>query len=136
MAMRTVKLNQEDIGKVRELYESVMANACHGLFFREGSIIGIELAQESLKEKERYFERAAELLKERGWVEEIEFRDDTVRVKGSIEATGRAGGPNCHRLRGIIRELYERKSSTHLNCFEEECASAGGDFCRFQVKAA
>ncbi len=134
--MRTVQLNQEDMGKVRELYESVMANACHGLFFREGAIIGIQIAEEAQKEKERYFERAGEILKERGWVEEIEFREEGARVKGSIEATGRPGSPTCHRLRGIIRELYERKSSTHLNCFEEECASAGGNFCRFLVKVA
>jgi predicted hydrocarbon binding protein len=133
--MRSVKINQDDLGKIRDLYESVMANACHGLFFKEGGILGKEIATAALQDKEKYFEVAAELLKDRGWVESVEFTEDGVKVKGSFEATGREG-PTCHRLRGIIRELYERKSSTRVNCQEEECASTGKDYCRFLVKAA
>jgi predicted hydrocarbon binding protein len=133
--MRWVKINQDDLGKVRDLYESVMAHACHGLFFKEGGILGREVAEAALQDKDNYFQKAAEILKERGWVEEIEFGPDSVKVKGSFEATGREG-PSCHRLRGIIRELYERKSSTRVNCQEEECASTGKEYCHFLVKAA
>jgi len=110
-----------------------MAHACHGLFFREGIILGKEIAEQALPEKDRYFAKAAELLKEYGWVEEVEFGTDRVTVKGSIEV-GHGDIPTCHRLRGILRELYERKSSTHLNCLEEECASKGNGACLFRVE--
>jgi predicted hydrocarbon binding protein len=133
--MREVKIHQEALFKVRELYESVMAAACHGLFAREGAIVGSEIATQALKDKEHYFQKAEELLKAYGWVEDVEFGTDRIVVKGSIEA-GNGGAPSCHRLRGMLRELYERKSSTRLNCLEEECVSNGKDSCVFRIQAA
>lgn len=131
--MRSVRISQEAILKFRELYEGVMAHACHGLFFREGLILGREIAEKALPEKERYFAKAAELLKESGWCEEVEFGTDRAVIKGSIEVS-KGDIPTCHRLRGILRELYERKSSTHLNCLEEECASKGDAACLFRIE--
>src|SRR5689334_16491157 len=81
--MRYVKLNQTEIHRIKELYEGVMSHACHGLFFKEGSNIGIDMAEEALRDRAKFFERAGQVLKERGWVEEIQFKDGEAVVKGS-----------------------------------------------------
>ncbi len=133
--MRYVRLNQEELRRVLELYEGVMSHACHGLFFKEGSVLGSDMAEEALKDRAHYFDRAAHILKERGWVESITFKDGEVLVEGSIEVA--AGDiPTCHRLRGILREFYERFKGSRVKCTEEACASVGQSVCRFRIEDA
>jgi len=133
--MRYVKLNQGEIRKIKELYEGVMSHACHGLFFKEGSVVGSDMADEALKDRARFHERAAQVLKERGWVEGITFRDGEVIVTGSIEVVP-SDIPTCHRLRGILREFYERFKGSRVKCTEEACASLGQSECRFRIEDA
>jgi len=132
-AMRYVKIDQAELRQIKELYEGVMSHACHGLFFKEGSVIGTDMAEEALKDRPKFFERAATILKERGWVEEMTFTDSEVVVRGSIEV---APGdiPTCHRLRGILREFYERFKGGRVKCTEEMCASTGHPECRFRIE--
>ncbi len=132
---RYVKLNQTELRKTMELYEGVMSHACHGLFFKEGSVLGTDMAEEALKDRAHYFERAAQILKDRGWIEGITFKDGEVLVQGSIEV---APGdiPTCHRLRGILREFYERFKGSRVKCTEESCASVGQTACRFRIEDA
>jgi predicted hydrocarbon binding protein len=131
--MRYVKLNQDELHKVNELYEGVMSHACHGLFFKEGSVVGSDMAEDALKDRSRYFQRAAEILKERGWIEEIKFTDGEVLVKGSIEVAP-SDIPTCHRLRGILREFYERFKGSRVKCTEDACASTGSSECKFRIE--
>jgi predicted hydrocarbon binding protein len=131
--MRYIKLNQSEIRKVNELYEGLMSHACHGLFFKEGQALGSDLADEALKDRDHFFERAGHLLKERGWVEGAEFSESQVVVKGSIEVS-QSDIPTCHRLRGILREFYERFMGVRVKCTEEACASVGQPECRFHVE--
>jgi predicted hydrocarbon binding protein len=131
--MRYVKLNQSELHKIKELYEGVMSHACHGLFFKEGSVIGGDMAEEALKDRAKFQQRAGEILKERGWIEEISFRDGEVLVKGSIEVSP-SDIPTCHRLRGILREFYERFKGSRVQCTEEACASVGSTECRFRIE--
>jgi predicted hydrocarbon binding protein len=131
--MRYVKLNQDELHKIKELYEGVMSHACHGLFFKEGSTVGADMAEEALKDKSRYFERAGQILKERGWIEEISFKPGEAIVKGSIEVAP-SDIPTCHRLRGILREFYERFKGSRVKCTEEGCASLGAPECRFRIE--
>jgi predicted hydrocarbon binding protein len=131
--MRYVKLNQGELHKIKELYEGVMSHACHGLFFKEGSVIGSDMAAEALKDRSHFHQRAGEILKERGWIEEISFKDGEVIVKGSIEVVP-SDIPTCHRLRGILREFYERFKGTRVKCTEEACASTGQAECRFRIE--
>jgi predicted hydrocarbon binding protein len=131
--MRYVKLNQSELHKVMELYEGVMSHACHGLFFKEGSVVGSDMAEEALKDRAHFYQRAAEILKERGWIEEIHFDDGEVRVKGSIEVAP-SDIPTCHRLRGILREFYERFKGSRVKCTEDACASTGSSECRFRIE--
>jgi predicted hydrocarbon binding protein len=131
--MRTVKLNQSELHKIKELYEGVMSHACHGLFFKEGSVIGHDMAVEALKDRAHFFQRADEILKERGWIEDAVFKDGEVIVKGSIEVSP-SDIPTCHRLRGILREFYERFKGTRVKCTEEACASVGQAECHFRIE--
>jgi predicted hydrocarbon binding protein len=131
--MRTVKLTQEELHKIRDLYEGVMSHACHGLFFKEGSVVGGDMVEAALADKAHFYARAAEVLKERGWVEQISFKDGEVVVTGSIEVAP-SDIPSCHRLRGILREFYERFKGARVKCTEETCASVGQAECRFRIE--
>jgi len=133
MPLRQVKFDQTELRQIKELYEGVMSHACHGLFFKEGSVIGGTMAEEALKDRAHYFERAARILEERGWVEEIRFSDHEVVAKGSIEVAP-SDIPTCHRLRGILREFYERFKGERVKCTEEACASTGQRECHFRVE--
>ena len=131
--MRSVKIDQAELRQIKELYEGVMSHACHGLFFKEGSVIGSAMAEEAMKDKAHYFDRVAAQLRERGWVEEITFSDREVVAKGSIEVSP-SDIPTCHRLRGMLREFYERFKGGRVKCTEEMCASTGQPECRFRIE--
>ncbi len=131
--MRSVKIDQGELRQIKELYEGVMSHACHGLFFKEGSVIGSGMADEALKDRARFFDRVGHILKERGWVEEITFGDHEVVAKGSIEVAP-SDIPTCHRLRGMLREFYERFKGGRVKCTEEMCASTGHPECRFRIE--
>jgi predicted hydrocarbon binding protein len=133
MPLRQVKLDQTELRQIKELYEGVMSHACHGLFFKEGSVIGGTMAEEALKDRAHYFDRAARILEERGWVEEIRFTDHEAVARGSIEVAP-SDIPTCHRLRGMLREFYERFKGERVKCTEEACASTGQRECRFRVE--
>lgn len=129
-------ISQDELKNIRELYEGVMSNASHGLFFKEGSIIGIGIASVAQqKGEEDYFDTCKSLLIEKNWVKDIKFGEERVEVVGSIEATSgtRSGQKTCHRLRGIIRKLYETYLNQKVYCKETECASAGSDKCVFEI---
>ena len=90
-------------------------------------------AVEALKDRAHYFQRAGEMLKERGWIEDAVFKDGEVIVKGSIEVSP-SDIPTCHRLRGILREFYERFKGSRVKCTEEMCASTGSPECHFRIE--
>jgi predicted hydrocarbon binding protein len=131
--MRSVEIDQAELRQIKELYEGVMSHACHGLFFKEGSVIGSGMAEEALKDRAHYYDKLAQLLKERGWVEEVSFSDHEVVVKGSIEVAP-SDIPTCHRLRGMLREFYERFKGGRVKCTEEMCSSTGPAECRFRIE--
>jgi predicted hydrocarbon binding protein len=130
---RFVKINQDEMHRIRDLYEGVMSHACHGLFFKEGSVIGQDMVESALADRAHYYERASEVLKDRGWVEEVNFREGEVTVKGSIEVAP-SDIPTCHHLRGILREFYERFKGARVKCTEERCQSVGQPECRFRIE--
>jgi predicted hydrocarbon binding protein len=132
MPGRHVMISQEELKDIRELYEGVMSHASHGLFFKEGSIIGIGIASIANRDRKTYFETCQRVLKDKNWVKEIDFKDDTVTVTGSIEAS-RGEQPTCHRLRGIIRKIYEVYLDNRIYCQETECESVGGAHCTFKI---
>ena len=132
MTDRHVMISQEELKDIRELYEGVMSNASHGLFFKEGSIIGIGIASIASRDRATYFETCRRVLREKNWVKEADFGTDTVVVQGSIEAS-RGESPTCHRLRGILRKIYEVYMDKKIYCQETECESTGRDRCQFKI---
>jgi len=132
--MRYVKILQEDLADVTKLYESVMSHACHGLFFREGSVYGARIVKEALKNNGDFFGNVKKILIESGWVEDISFGEYDVEVKGSFEHIPNAGIATCHRLRGIIKEVYETHYHKKVHCIESECVSMGNERCLFKVE--
>lgn len=131
--MKFVKFSQTEFEEIRKLYEGVMSQACYGLFFREGAVLGDEIARIASQESEKYFEIAANLLRARGWIENIVFAADRVTVEGSIEAV-KSERPTCHRLRGIIKRIYESKMRRRTHVEEIECAGRGDKQCIFKLE--
>ncbi len=131
--MKFVKLSQTEFEQIRKLYEGVMSQACYGLFFREGMILGEEIAKIAQQEPEKYFEICGNLLRARGWVDNIVFEESTAVAEGSIES-GQAETCTCHRLRGIVRKIYEAQVHRRLHCEELECVSKGDKHCVFKVE--
>jgi len=132
--MKFVKISQSEFEEIRKLYEGVMSQACYGLFFREGMILGEEIAKIAQQEPEKYFEICANLLRARGWVDNVVFEESTAVAEGSVEASNSADGPTCHRLRGIVKKVYETSSHRRLHCDEIECISKGDKHCVFRVE--
>ncbi|MCL4326560.1 MAG: hypothetical protein M1481_07090 [Candidatus Thermoplasmatota archaeon] len=132
--MRYIKISQDELKSITQLYESVMSHACHGLFFREGRVYGEKIVNDAKKDIEHFFDISKKMLIEDGWVTDVHFGEDKVYVSGSFEIIPNAGNPTCHRLRGIIREIYETKNNKKVHCVENECVSIGNEKCVFAVE--
>lgn len=131
--MKFVKISQAEIGNIRSLYESIMASASHGLFYREGMLTGSEIIKLARDEDNNILDTATRLLIARGWAESISFEDKRVIVKGSIEV-GKSDEPTCHRLRGVFKRIFEAVEQRQTACEEIECQSAGAANCVFSLK--
>lgn len=131
--MRYAKISKEEFIKIRKLYESVMSNACNGLFFSEGKVFGEEIAEMAEQFKDNFFDVVKKELIERGWLEDITFDGNTITVKGSIEVIN-GEQPTCHRLRGILRHLFEVYRNERGYCVEKECESLGDENCVFLIE--
>ena len=134
--MRFVKLSQREYKQIRKLYESVMSQACYGLFYREGMILGDEMALIAQQEQEDYFETCAKLLRAKGWVEDVKFENGMVTITNSIEAieVDDDTKPACHRMRGILRKVYEGHNHKRMHCEEIQCLAKGDKQCVFQLE--
>ncbi|NPA74828.1 MAG: hypothetical protein GXO25_01950 [Euryarchaeota archaeon] len=128
--MTEIKMTKEELIKIKEVYQGIMSYASVGLFFRSGEIIGEEIAKDI--PRENYFEKVAEILKERGWVEDVEFSENQVKATGSAEVHD-STMPTCNMLRGIIRKIYEKYYGTIVNVEEEKCESKGDPYCMFVI---
>lgn len=131
--MRYVRISQEEFASVRKLYESVMAYACHGLFFREGQSIADGVAKE-LERGEDLLAGARRVLIARGWVEDVQFSGGQARVRGSIEVSPGSEAETCHRLRGVLTRLYEIQTKGKVKVSEVECESTGSPQCAFKME--
>lgn len=134
--MRYVRISQGEFASVRKLYESVMAYACHGLFYREGQSIADGIAEE-LAPGEDVLAGARRVLIDRGWVADVVFGKGEVRARGSIEVSPGSESETCHRLRGILARIYEvRGKGARVKVTESECESTGGSQCVFKVEVS
>src|SRR5437879_10410545 len=88
---RSVNVSQQELDSVRKLYESVMAYACHGLFFREGMVLAEEVTK-SLALGEDPLDVGKKGILERGWAEGDSFNDSGARLRGRIAAVSGGDG--------------------------------------------
>lgn len=129
---RFLKTLYSELIQTKELYESIIGMAARGLFYRTGQIMGKRIANEANQERNRYFEKASELLKKEGWVEDIELKANEIVVKGAIE-TKKSSSNTCDMLRGVLSTLYEEYQGKRVFCREIECESTGSENCVFRV---
>jgi len=132
--MRFVKISAEEMREIKSLYEGVMSYASHGLFFREGCVLGESIGKMAKKGEADFFKTAKAMLVGRGWAEDVEFHFRTVVIHGSIEASFESDAPACHRIRGIVKRLYEINNDRLFECKEVECAATGADQCTFVLE--
>ena len=132
--MRFVKISCMDMYKMRKLYESLMSQACHGLLFREGLILGAEYVDAAKASGDEYLTAVRKVLEYRGWVQEVDFKKDRVIVKGSAEAHKEDESESCHRLRGILQKVLEHHHGGRAKVSEIECESIGNKRCIFQYE--
>jgi predicted hydrocarbon binding protein len=130
---RQIKLNQQELVDIKEIYQSVMNLAANGLFFRAGQVIGRNLAKLAEARGGVYLAAAADVLVEEGWVKAAELDREQAKVEGAIEVA-KGGDRSCNMLRGVLAEIYARHYDTKLFCHEVECASSGAPKCTFQIR--
>ena len=129
-----VKYRKDELLEIKDLHESTLTAASHGLFFRTGRIMGNRISR--IAEKSNYFEDITRILKEEGWVEDILFSNNIIKVKGSIETDSipSESTPSCHMLRGILTRIYETHTNGKVHCLEKECKSGGSEDCIFKIE--
>lgn len=130
--MKFVKLSKEELHQIAKLYEEVMSTAYEGLFFREGKVIG-EGIMEVVPSEEQFEQKAAKIIKARGWVDEIELEEERAVVDGSIEVREDQDTPTCHRLRGMLAIIYQEGTGNMVEVNEVSCESVGDDQCEFEI---
>lgn len=131
--MKFVKLSQEELKEIATFYRGVMATAYEGLFFREGKVIGKGI-MEVIPEDANFHEKAGKLIEARGWVDDIELKEDRAIAKGGVEVHDDSDSPTCHRTRGILSSVYEIGTDSMVDVTEVKCESLGDDHCEFEIE--
>ena len=127
---RNIKLRRDELIGTKKLYETVMTFAAHGLFYRSGRLIGERMA----KQVGTDLQALKGHLIDEGWALDVDFEEDTVIVKGSIETT-ESDVPTCHMLRGLLSKFFEEKIGRDVYCHERSCQSKGDEYCVFTLDA-
>lgn len=129
---RQVTLTQAEVHQTRELLESVMTIAAHGILYRTGQMLGARLVDEAHTRGGDLQPACAALLVERGWAQDVTFFAQKAQVTGSLEAKT-SEEPTCHILRGLIHAVVAGQGGGALSVKEEACASAGASKCTFAI---
>jgi predicted hydrocarbon binding protein len=125
---RAIRLRKDEIVEVKNLFETVMTFASHGMFYRSGRI----MADNVVKAAGTDLGRIKDALIREGWATDVDFDGDVVTVAGSIEVTS-SDAPTCHVLRGIMAKVFEERTGKDVYCHERKCVSKGDDRCVFVI---
>ena len=127
-----VRVTKGELIATRELLDSVMTLASHGILFRVGQILSESIVGEARAQGGPIAEAAGRVLVGRHFAEAVRFFPHKIQVTGSIEV--KAGeGPTCHVLRGILQKVLAADGGAFM-VREESCASLGGAECVFAVE--
>ncbi len=125
---RHIKLRKDELVEIKNLYETVMTFASHGMFYRTGRIVGNSIVKAAGTE----LSRVKEVLIKEGWATDINFDGDVITVTGSIEASS-SDAPTCHMLRGVLAKVFEERTGKDVYCHERKCTSKGDESCVFVI---
>ncbi len=131
--MKFVKISQKELKSMAKLYESVMATAYEGLFYREGKAIGKGII-EVIDKDDGFMGKAEKLVQARGWVDSLTLEDNVAYSEGSIEIDETSSTKTCHHLRGIISSIYEKYTGSMVETKEIKCESLGDERCEFKIE--
>ncbi len=130
--MKFVKISHKELKQTAKFYESVMATAYEGLFYREGKAIG-KVITEVLESDDAFLQKAGKLVKARGWADSLALEDQKAIAKDSVEVDKESDTKTCHRLRGIICSIYEKDTGNIVEVREVKCQSLDDEHCEFEV---
>jgi predicted hydrocarbon binding protein len=125
---RHIKLRKDELVEIKNLYETVMTFASHGMFYRTGRIVGNSLVKNAGTE----LTRVRDAMIKEGWATGINFDGDVITVTDSIEASS-SDAPTCHMLRGVLAKLFEERTGKDVYCHERKCVSKGDESCVFVI---
>jgi predicted hydrocarbon binding protein len=128
---RQISLTQSEIQQARELLESVMTIAAHGILYRWGQALGARVLSDANRQGGNPVDGVAHVLVQRGWAREVKFYSTKVQVIGSLEAKQNAD-PCCHIMRGIIH-VVAAGGDGGVVVREEKCAGQGAPECTFSI---
>ena len=130
-AARQVSLTQAEVQQARELLESVMTIAAHGILYRWGQSLGARILTDANKVGGDPIKAVSAVLAERGWAKEVTFYQSKVAVLGCLEAKQNTE-PCCHIMRGIIHVIVAGGDGGVI-VREEKCAGQGAMDCQFTI---
>ncbi len=125
-----LRLEKKELDEIKNLYETVMNVASHGLFFRAGKIIGKRYVENGFEED--YYPSVSNAMVSENWAGNIEFNGGSVRVDNSIEVLNGKGECTCHMLRGVLSTVIENKRGK-CTVREIACQSQGDESCIFEI---
>ena len=128
---RQVTLTQTEIQQARELLESVMTIAAHGILYRWGQALGARVLADANRAGGLPTDAVAHILVQRGWAREVRFLPSKVAVVGSLEAKTNSE-PCCHIMRGLIHVVVAGGDGGVI-VREEKCAGQGAPDCTFSI---
>ena len=133
--MKFVKLSQTEYEEIRKLYEGVMSQACYGLFFREGMILGEDIAKIAMQEPALVETRQGDIVALMRTANAGDHLYMTRSADDGVTWAPPSDIPTCHRLRGIVRKVYETRGHRRLHCEEIECMGRGDKHCVFKIES-
>lgn len=131
--MRFSKLSEKEIKGIADTYQGLIAEAWELLFYLWGKEVGKEIWGD-ISDDEEPLKNAADIIEERGWVEEILLEKELAIARNVIEINESYDAPSCHILRGMISAIYEGWSSKLVEVEEVKCESVEDEHCEFEIK--
>ncbi|MEA1924572.1 MAG: V4R domain-containing protein [Candidatus Altiarchaeota archaeon] len=136
--MKSIQLEKKELLEIKKLINSILGKSARGLFYSIGQIIGRNIARKATnKNREKYFNKASELILEKNIAEFVSFEGDIITTKNCVEILDEkktaSDANKCHIMRGLIVALYEAHQNKKRYCEEVECQSLGAERCVFKI---
>lgn len=136
--------NPSSLVSMFERLGAIFGSGASLIIFEEGESVGRtgamfvkSIVGEDVEKKRIHL--IGDLLSGWGWglVNSMDIDDSfstvRVRIEDCFEAQGRASGPRCHFMRGMLVGFFEEVSGNALTGTEVSCATQGNPYCEFSI---